>query len=198
MALDKLVDSTQLDEALTATANALRTKGGTSSPIAWDATNGFTSAVEALPSGGGGWTLLTTDEVTVTTSSTTSTAVKNVEYTFENAIDPRDYVFIIAIVDKAGMRNGYFYCSTSFSVTGTSNGTVCVQCFRYNDNTLTGYAASGTGGYGIFAREVTYKNNKLKVEVYSRYNGTYSKTIDGTFTVKVYGTPWPSGANPLK
>lgn len=54
MALDKLVDSTQLDGAMTETANALRTKGGTSAQIAWDNTYGFKAAVEALPSGGGG------------------------------------------------------------------------------------------------------------------------------------------------
>ena len=53
MALDKLVDSTQLDGAMTATANAIREKTGDSNTIAWDLTNGFKSAVEAIPSGGG-------------------------------------------------------------------------------------------------------------------------------------------------
>ena len=52
MALDKLVDSTQIDGAMTATANAIRGKTGHSSAIAWDLTNGFKSAVEAIPSGG--------------------------------------------------------------------------------------------------------------------------------------------------
>lgn len=50
MALDKLVDSTQLDSDLTSVANAIRTKGGTSAPLAFPA--GFVSAVEAIPSGG--------------------------------------------------------------------------------------------------------------------------------------------------
>ena len=48
MALDKLVDSTQLDGALTATANAIRSKTGSSDTIAWDATNGFKNAIEAI------------------------------------------------------------------------------------------------------------------------------------------------------
>ena len=51
MALDKLVDSTQLDSDLTAVANAIRTKGGTSTALAFP--SGFVSAVEAIPSGGG-------------------------------------------------------------------------------------------------------------------------------------------------
>lgn len=51
MALDKLVDSTQLDADLTSVANAIRTKGGTSAQLAFPA--GFVSAIDAIPSGGG-------------------------------------------------------------------------------------------------------------------------------------------------
>ena len=49
MAVDKLVDSTQLDADLTSVANAIRTKGGTSAPLAFP--SGFVSAVNAIPSG---------------------------------------------------------------------------------------------------------------------------------------------------
>lgn len=52
MAVDKLVDSTQLDSGLTSVANAIRTKGGTSASLSFPA--GFVSAVEAIPTGGGG------------------------------------------------------------------------------------------------------------------------------------------------
>lgn len=60
MAVDKLVDSTQLDADLTSVANAIRTKGGTSAQMAFPA--GFVSAVEAIPTGGsdpGDWTAIT-------------------------------------------------------------------------------------------------------------------------------------------
>lgn len=46
MAVDKLVDSTQLDSDLTSVANAIRTRGGTSSQLAFP--NGFVSAVGAI------------------------------------------------------------------------------------------------------------------------------------------------------
>lgn len=49
MALDKLVDSTQLDADLTSVANAIRTKGGTSGSLAFPA--GFVSAIGDIPSG---------------------------------------------------------------------------------------------------------------------------------------------------
>lgn len=49
MAVDKLVDSTQLDADLTSVANAIRTKGGTSAQMAFP--SGFVSAVNAIPTG---------------------------------------------------------------------------------------------------------------------------------------------------
>ena len=51
MAVDKQVDSTQLDADLTSVANAIRTKGGTSASLAFPAD--FVSAIAAIPSGGG-------------------------------------------------------------------------------------------------------------------------------------------------
>lgn len=54
MAVDKLVDSTQLDADLTSVANAIRTKGGTSASLAFPAD--FVSAIADIPSGGGGGT----------------------------------------------------------------------------------------------------------------------------------------------
>lgn len=52
MALDKLVDSTQLDSDLTSVANAIRAKSGGSSQLAFPA--GFVSEIGNIPSGGGG------------------------------------------------------------------------------------------------------------------------------------------------
>ena len=50
MAVDKLVDSTQLDADLTSVANAIRTKAGTSGQLAFP--SGFVSAIGNIPSGG--------------------------------------------------------------------------------------------------------------------------------------------------
>lgn len=50
MAVDKAVDSTQLNNDLSSVANAIRAKGGTSASLAFPA--GFVSAVEAIPTGG--------------------------------------------------------------------------------------------------------------------------------------------------
>lgn len=52
MAYDKVVDSAQLDGAMTSTANAIRAKSGGSGNIPWNAATGFADAVAAIPSGG--------------------------------------------------------------------------------------------------------------------------------------------------
>lgn len=53
MAYDKLVDSAQLDGALTATADAIRAKTSDTAPIAWDADDGFAAAVEGIADSAG-------------------------------------------------------------------------------------------------------------------------------------------------
>lgn len=52
MAIDKAVDSGQLNSDLTSIADAIRTKGGTSAQLAFPA--GFVQAIADIPSGGGG------------------------------------------------------------------------------------------------------------------------------------------------
>lgn len=67
MAVDKLVDSTQLDADLTSVANAIRTKGGTSAQMAFPA--GFVSAVQAIPTG---ITPTGTKQISITQNGTTT------------------------------------------------------------------------------------------------------------------------------
>ena len=73
MAVDKLVDSTQLDADLTSVANAIRTKGGTSSQLAFPA--GFVSAVQAIPTGG--VTPTGTKQISITQNGVTTEDVTN-------------------------------------------------------------------------------------------------------------------------
>ena len=48
MALDTVIDKTKLESAMTATANAIRTKTGGTDSITWDTDNGFADAVSGL------------------------------------------------------------------------------------------------------------------------------------------------------
>lgn len=56
MSVDKLVDSTQLDADLTAVADAIRTKGGTSGQLSFP--QGFVDAIDNIQTGGGGSTAI--------------------------------------------------------------------------------------------------------------------------------------------
>lgn len=62
MAVDKLVDSAQLDADLTSVADAIRLKSGGSSPLSFPA--GFISEIANIPAGGAGLKLLANGEYT--------------------------------------------------------------------------------------------------------------------------------------
>ena len=49
MALDKLIDSARLDGALSATATAILSKTGGSTPLTWDMDEGFADVIEDIP-----------------------------------------------------------------------------------------------------------------------------------------------------
>lgn len=51
MAFDKVIDSTQLDSAMTYTANRIRNKTGGTDQITWDSAKGFGDAVDAITGG---------------------------------------------------------------------------------------------------------------------------------------------------
>lgn len=53
MAFDKVIDSAQLDAAMSYTANRIRNKTGDTNQIIWDSAKGFGDAVDAISSGGG-------------------------------------------------------------------------------------------------------------------------------------------------
>ena len=91
MAIDKAVDSTQLNSDLTSVANAIRTKGGTSAQLAFPAD--FVSAIAAIPTGSIG---LGYDEKTV--------LVKGNSPTVDRAFD--NFIFI-AQVDEDEIPDTY-------------------------------------------------------------------------------------------
>jgi hypothetical protein len=78
MAVDKLVDSSQLDSDLTSVANAIRAKSGGSGQLAFPA--GFVSEIQSIVSGGGGLTLLGSGSYTWSGNGT-SVLIISVTYT---------------------------------------------------------------------------------------------------------------------
>ena len=60
MALDKVIDSAALDAGMTAVADAIRAKTGTTEPLAWP--DGFIAAISGIETGGGGASWVTISE----------------------------------------------------------------------------------------------------------------------------------------
>ena len=74
MALDKAVDSAALDAGMTAVADVIRAKAGTTEPLAWP--DGFKAAVEAISGGIAGAVLLESGEFTIANDTTTAYSVE--------------------------------------------------------------------------------------------------------------------------
>lgn len=110
MAVDKLVDSTQLDTDLTSVANAIRTKGGTSAQLAFPA--GFVSAVEAIPTGGGGG-IFPSEMFTVIPASDTNTI------TVQSALTRVDSVILFILGDNTSYDTSKRILRTKFQIANT-------------------------------------------------------------------------------
>lgn len=106
MAVDKLVDSTQLNSDLTSVANAIRTKGGTSASLAFPAD--FITAINAISGGGG--IQHKTGTFTPTTSPGNNT---NVEITTISAIGFTPKIFVLYpsdLSDVSGVQYAEIFC----------------------------------------------------------------------------------------
>lgn len=124
MALDKLVDSTQLDSDLTSVANAIRTKGGTSAALAFPAD--FVSAINAI-SGGGGTEITTAGDYTINAGDTitmgsglTGALTASGQRVLTNSWD-----FTSGLVDSVGgltvtLANGATQDSTGLTISNTT------------------------------------------------------------------------------
>lgn len=146
MAIDKVIDSAQLDADLTSVADAIRTKGGTSAALAFPA--GFVSAVEAIETGGGGGSPQTfTFDNTITTTGGRDDAHAIVTgllpfHTFEVV----GYAYLVGATSTTKMRVNFGLTSdlfagdfkinadgdttTLFRITGEfSNGAMTYRCF---------------------------------------------------------------------
>lgn len=199
MAVDKLVDSTQLDADLGSVADAIRAKSGGTGSLAFPA--GFVTEIGNISGGGSGYgyTLLGSVEFTCSTTGTSSTAITGAVVTANRASHTAKMLYI-RIRDKAGKRNGYFFGSDTFwlqPVGGSS---------QNNYRLMICMATSSAGKveiksqsqYGVFPQSPpTFSTGSVTVKAYSRYNSGYSGTINGTYVMEVYDLDWPDGVAPF-
>lgn len=159
MAIDKAIDSAVLDSNLTAVANAIRAKGGTSDPLAFP--DGFVSAVEAIQAGGGGddnykaliektlVDVVIPNGVTKITpytfySKDTSSVIKSI--TFPDGIEEiGDYAFyycrdaVITSLPKTLKKIGssaFYYCEKTGELKSLPSGLTYIGSYAFRDARL--------------------------------------------------------------
>lgn len=187
MAVDKLVDSTQLDSDLTAVANAIRTKGGTSASLAFP--SGFVDAIDAIETGGGGGgkTYGLIAEYTVTESvSVISLSLPELVQSdglafleCVNLAHTSDYIY--PEVGTVGNHNNELYFAK-----GTTENRLSTVMFsaKKEIGTLSfsgAFAFSGTAGGKVNQRSTAWVPNSIRLTLYA------AASVFTSGTVRLYG-----------
>lgn len=133
MAVDKLVDSTQLDADLTSVANAIRTKGGTSAQLAFPAE--FVQAIEDIETGGGSY-----ENIAVTLKNAKSSGSMSL-YTTQYD-DDLEVIIAKTSTRSAGSSTGYSLLKQdNYIGFGVS---VAISSVKY-DGTAVPFSQTGSG-----------------------------------------------------
>lgn len=156
MAYDKVVDSAQLNAALTATANAIREKAGNSDACPWDASTGFASLIAAIQAGGGGGNVEATSGTF--TPSADITCTKASPYSISHGLSGEpDFFMLLATgstlnkkymlksAQHIGKRLTGTYGMIAYGGTTYQNGTtVYTDYYQCSSNTVSAVSVSAT------------------------------------------------------
>lgn len=125
-----------------------------------------------------------------TVSTTSTSAAQQTTITASNSYSS-DYIVVVQIRDNAGPRNGYFLGSDTyfFNYYDANNATTTLTYGAHVIHSVDSsgnyymYTTGTTTGYGVYAYSITSAG---VVAIYRRYNSTYSKTINGTYNIRVF------------
>lgn len=179
----------------TISSNAATAADIASGKLAW--VNG--SLVAGTASGGGSsYTLLGSFEVSANTTSTSSTNV-GTEQTISRTSHTAKKLYIL-VTDKAGKKNGYFYGTETYweqpSRGSTANAYRMTNVLRTSSSGKV--ESTSTSQYGVYPGAPTFSSGSVKIQMKTRYNSSYSGTINGTYVVKVYDLAWPDNSSPFE
>lgn len=171
MAVDKLVDSAQLDGYFTNIASAIRSKAGVSSTYT---PSEMPQAILDIPSGGGASNFVTG---TFTTASSGST-VGSISVPYSGT----GYPVMLVIVVEGGMYNpdisGWYNSLTRYAVGQITIG-------KGEATSTPSYSDSGNNNYGTV--EVIYKNS---TSTSTNYSSTRSVTADSYSSSEANGVSY--------
>ena len=174
----KFVDSTALDGALTATANAIRAKTGSQESIVWDASDGFSDAVEDIQAGGNNQTKT---GIVPTESSQT--------ITYDNGYDGLESVQINGI-SPSYIGSGVARKSAQTYTPGISNQVISSGQYLTGDQTVASdqnlVAANIKNGVSIFSVTGNYSPSvsmsTVQTNSYTTSSSLSTYSVTYTFT----------------
>lgn len=145
MALDKLVDSTQLDSDLTSVANAIRAKSGGSAALSFP--NDFISAVEAIETAT--WT-----EQTISSSGAVTQAISPyVIYHFTGALTSLTITLNAASSGQLAQYHFDFNCGSTAPTVALPNTVILPDNNNFDANTH--YEVDILNNYGVVSAWAT-------------------------------------------
>lgn len=162
-----------------------------------DGADGYSQVTVNVPSSGtSSWTKVAETSYQVSTTNTSAATVATWATGHSEIWTAEKYV-LIRIRDTSGKRNGYFYGCDCFFINNSAltASTTCTNmagsCFNYDSSVFGHRYIYNTSGYGVYA-DYLYSDGKIRIR--TRYNSTYTKTINGTYKVEVYLIDPPTGA----
>jgi len=153
----------------------------------------YASASVNVPTGGGGIGTLLVEKSLGTISTSSTTATDTGQTVTVPGINGYDLLIIETSVDtKVNNRHAAtitLLWLTASSNISTKNGTTTPTA-RMNirlDSSGVASAKASTTAYGIYSNSQTLNDGALTLSMYRRYNSTYTGTINGSYTTRVYG-----------
>lgn len=154
MAFDKVVDSTQLDAAMTYTANRIRNKTGGTNQIAWDSAKGFGDAVDAI-SGGGSSEVDENLKYATKVSFANATLPDIFEVTLPDAQKDFSYMFDSATVKHIILHSAVKPTSLVCAFLRANNGGLYTITLDFDTSKVTTYQSCFSFGIGAWGRNFT-------------------------------------------
>lgn len=186
------LESVQINPVSQTNLTAANIKSGTTISISNGSTNLW--SVTGTYSGGGTsrLDLITTKSLgTISTSSTSEASINQSIVIDKTDYDDYEIIVVITSVDSVVSNR---HVATLGIVTVYGDSDASSKNSAYQPSVKTNYRHNGTKlisranntVYGIYAKG-SQSNSKLTLAFYQKYNSTYTGTINGSYTARVYG-----------
>lgn len=138
------------------------------------------------------WTKIASDSFNVSTTSTSQTSCGTINLGSEYY--DKDKILWVRIRDRAGKRNGYLYGTDNiilnyYDANGLTSSVTAAARLVHRVSS-SGEYTSYSGAYGVYVYSITSDG---VLNIYQRYNSTYTLTINGTYDVDVYELEYIKG-----